>query len=86
MGKVPDGWEESMDYYYFSAELQDGRMLCLSQMTDRRLAMSGQAIDDVSGYFLYELHGKHDTAPVEIIARVPTEEAAFRLREMLNLS
>jgi hypothetical protein len=75
-----------MDYYYFSADLDDGRILCLSQMTDRRLAMSGQTLEDVSGYFLYELQGKDESAPVEIIARVPTEEAAFRLRDMLNLS
>jgi hypothetical protein len=75
-----------MDYYYFSAQLEDGRILCLSQMTDRRLAMSGQTVEDVSGYFLYELHDKDESSPVEIIARVPTEEAAFRLRDMLNLS
>jgi hypothetical protein len=76
-----------MDYYYFSADLEDGRILCLSQMTDRRLALAGQAGEDVSGYFFfYELHGKDESAPVEIIARVPTEEAAFRLRDMLNLS
>lgn len=75
-----------MDYYYFSVDLDNGRTLCLSQLTNRRLVMSGQDIPDASGYFLYELHGKDESAPVEIIAQVMSEEAAFRLRDMFNMT
>lgn len=74
-----------MDGLYFSAPLDDGRTLCLTQLTDRRVAMSPDAIEDTSGYFLYELTGTGDAARVDVIARVETEDAVLRLRTMLNL-
>lgn len=54
-------------------------------MTDRRLSMAAQDVPDTSGYFLYELIGTGETARVEIIARVISDEAIHRLREMLRL-
>lgn len=74
-----------MDGLYFSAPLADGRTLCLAQMTERRAAMALEAIEDTSGYFLYELAGTGDAARVEIIARLADEDAVLRLRTMLAL-
>ena len=74
-----------MDGLYFSAPLADGRTLCLSQMTDRRAAMATHAIEDTSGYFLYELTGTGERASVEVIARLVDEESVLRLRTMLAL-
>lgn len=74
-----------MDGLYFSAELDGERTLCLSLITDRRLSMAGQDLGDTSGYFLYELIGSGESARVEIIARLISEDAIHRLRSMLKL-
>lgn len=74
-----------MEGFYFSAPIDDERTLCLAPMTDRRLAMATEEIRDASGYFLYELNGSGESARVEIIARIVSEDAAYRLRDMLNL-
>jgi hypothetical protein len=78
--------ENTMSDYYFSVNLEGDRMLCVAPMTDRRLGMSGQEIGDSSGYFLYEQQGSGEAASVEIIAKVLTEDAALRLRDMFQMS
>lgn len=75
-----------MSDYYFSVNIDADRTLCLAPLTDRRLGMSGQQIEDLSGYFLYEQHGTGDAASIEIIAKVLTEDAALRLRDMFQMS
>lgn len=47
--------------------------------------MASTEIADPSGYFLFEKRGTGEHAEVEIIARIESEEAAFRLRELLKL-
>lgn len=75
-----------MDDLYFSVSLEDDRVLCLAPLTDRRLEMAGQEIEDTSGYFLYEQRGEGERATVEIIAHVVSAEGALRLRDMFNMS
>lgn len=74
-----------MGEFYFSVPLGDKHALCVAPLSDRRLAMSGQEVADPSGYFLYERRGSGELADVEIIARVVSEEAALRLRDMLKM-
>lgn len=74
-----------MDSLYFSAPIDEERTLCLAPITERRREMASQEIDDPSGYFLYELTGSGESARVEIIARLISEDAVFRLRDMLKL-
>jgi hypothetical protein len=75
-----------MAEFYFSVNLDNERTLCLAPLTDCRIAMAGIDIGDPSGYFLFETRGTGDNAGIEVIARVLTEDAAFRLRDMLNMS
>ena len=75
-----------MDEFYFSIITDSGRKLCLAPLTDRRLAMAGQEIADVTGYFLYEQSGEGETATVEILARVISDEAVSRLRSQFNMA
>lgn len=75
-----------MEAYYFSLALGDERTLCLAPLTERRFAMSGQEIVDRSGYFLFEKRGSGESADVEIIAQVLSEEAALRLRDVLGMT
>jgi hypothetical protein len=75
-----------VDDYYFSLQIDEHRTLCLAPLTDRNIELSGEAIADQSGYFLYEKTGSAEAGNVQIIAQVHTAEAAFRLRDMLRLS
>jgi len=75
-----------MDEFYFSVNIDAGRTLCLAPLTDRRLAMAGQELEDTSGYFLYEQHGEGDFARVEILAHVVSDDAVCRLRSQFNMS
>lgn len=74
-----------MAQLYFSAQLDGETTLCLAPLTERRRNMASTEITDPSGYFLFEKKGPGEHAEVEIIARVESEEAALRLRELLRL-
>jgi hypothetical protein len=74
-----------MSEYYFSAQIDGETTLCISPMTSRRLELSGEEIDDESGHFLYIVRGGAEPREVEILARLATDDAIFRLREMLHL-
>lgn len=71
--------------FYFSAPSCDGGTLCLAPLTERRRLAASSDVPDASGYFLFEQRGRGESAEIEILARVDTEEAALRLREILNL-
>jgi hypothetical protein len=75
-----------MTEYYFSAQVDRETTLCISPMTSRRLELCGEDIDDESGHFLYLLKGGAEPREVEILARLATDDAIFRLREMLGLN
>ena len=74
-----------MAEFYFSVNLDDTRTLCLAPLTDRRIAMSGQEIENAAGYFLFEQSGSGEFANVEIIAHVVSDEAAYKLRDMFRM-
>lgn len=75
-----------MAEFYFSVNLDNDRTLCVAPLTDRKIAMSGQDISDPSGYFLFEQRGSDVFASVEIIAHIASEEAALRMRDILQMS
>lgn len=75
-----------MHEYYFSVDLDDNRTLILTPLTDRWIEMSGDDVLDQSGYFLFEKSGTGESASIEIIAQVFSDEAALRLREMFNMA
>ena len=74
-----------MSEYYFSAKVDSQTTLCIAPITDKRVELSGQEIEDRSGYFLYQTKGDGDPGEVEILARLESEEAALRLKDMLSL-
>lgn len=74
-----------MTEYYFSAQVDSETTLCISPLTNKRIELSGQQIDDPSGYFLYQTRGGVKPCEVEILARFESEEAAFCLKDMLAL-
>lgn len=75
-----------MDDFYFSVNLDNDRTLCLAPLTDRRIEMSGQAIEDSSGYFLYEQRNSEEFGGIEIIARVLNDDGINRLRSIFKMA
>lgn len=74
-----------MGQYFFSSTLGDDRTLFLAPLTERRKQHAGIPIEDTSGYFLFEKHGRGDDAEIKIIARIDSEDAVLRLKDILNL-
>jgi hypothetical protein len=74
-----------MSEYYFSTQTDSETVLCIAPITDKRIELSGEDIGDSSGYFLYETKGGAEPGEVRILARLTSEEAALRLKTMLEL-
>ena len=72
--------------YYLSADLDNETTLCLSPLTDKRLELAGAEMADVSGLFLYTVQRSCQPERVEILARVATEDAVWRLKSMFGLN
>jgi hypothetical protein len=75
-----------MEAYFFSAALDEERTLFLAPLTERRRQRACSELEDASGYFLFEKRGCGDDADIEILARVESDDAALRLRELLRLT
>ncbi len=75
-----------MAHFYFSAKLDSERSLCLSVLSDRLLELISDEDIDPSGYYLYETSGTGCVKSIEILARVPTDDAACRLSAMMGLT
>jgi hypothetical protein len=71
---------------YFSTNLTNDTMLCISTLTDRKAAAAGPDLDSPLGYYLYETSSSGDDADkISIIAKVASEDAALRLRLLLRM-
>jgi len=70
-----------MDEFYFSTNVDNDVTLCISPLTDHKAISAG--IDDKLGYFLYEK--THSNDGVAVIARLHSEEAAYRLSQILGM-
>ena len=74
-----------MEGFYFTVKLDDERTLYLAPLTNRHLA-AAEPLDNIDGYFLFEQRGAGDFADIRIIAHVPTDDGALRLRHMLGMT
>lgn len=74
-----------MSEFYFDAQIERNRTLCLAPLTDRELATAEVSVEDAYGYYLYERIRRGNQEELEIIAHVPTDEAADRLRILLSM-
>jgi hypothetical protein len=74
-----------MAEHYFTTNLDNETTLSIAPLTNRRITLSGQEIEDTSGYFLYETCKSSEPNEVKIIARVLSEDAAFQLSRMLRM-
>jgi hypothetical protein len=75
-----------MSELYFSTNLDNDTVLCLSTLTDRKAAAAGEEIESPLGYYLYETSSSDDADRISILAKVASEDAAMRLRELLGMT
>ena len=75
-----------MASYYFSAPVQNNQALYISALSDFEIELSGETVDDASGYFLYQRSFDTPERPITVLARIQSEEAAFAMSELLNLA
>ena len=75
-----------MAHLYFSAKIDSNRSICLSVLSDKMLEFVTEDDLDPSCYYLYEIFGANGVRSVEILASVPSDEAAMRLSSMMGLS
>jgi hypothetical protein len=74
------------DPYYFSANVDNNRVLCIASLTDRRIEGCCEVLDNISGYFLFETNRAEGPQSTRILARLISEEAAVELSAMLNMT
>ena len=70
---------------FLSVQVDGDTTISVAPLTDRLLEASGQDVEDVSGYFLVERRGSGPSEQVEIMARVLSEDAAFRLAQLFRM-
>jgi hypothetical protein len=69
-----------MRHVLFSARLPDGREICVSPISrDAFEANQADTLGDDTGYFIYEFDAERPSSGIEILAKVASETAAFRL-------
>lgn len=76
--------EESAGELYFSTHIDENVILCISPLTDECALAAGLPSNQL-GYFLYERSSNAETEHCTVIARIESEEAAFRMKNMLGL-
>ena len=74
-----------MNDFYFSANISNSRTLCLAPLTDRHISLTEDSIGDASGYYLFETQETEGLETVEVIAHVVSDDAALKLRDLLDL-
>jgi hypothetical protein len=74
-----------MSELYFSTNLNNETLLCISTLTDRKAAAAGDEIETPLGYYLYETSCSNDADQISILAKVTSEDAALRLRVLLGM-
>ena len=75
-----------MASYYFSAPVQNNQALFISALSDFEIELSGEVLDDASGYFLYQRSYDSPDRPITVLARLHSEEAAFQMSQILSLA
>jgi hypothetical protein len=74
-----------MAAHYFTVSLDNETTLTIAPLTNRSIVLSGETIEDSSGYFLYATRKSEEPNEVRILARIFSDDAAFQLSQMLNM-
>lgn len=71
---------------YFSMNLSNDLMLCISPLSDKRAFAAGPEVQrNPVGYFLYQTSNSGAHEDIAVLARLASEDAAIRLSRILNM-
>ena len=72
--------------YFLSCQKDDGSSLCIAPITSE-IALAHNICEKESvGYFLFQRLYNKSSSDVQILAKLPSEDAAFELGSILGLS
>jgi hypothetical protein len=74
-----------MAKFYFSANIGNDTILCIAPLTDRRQELSGQELEDTSGYFLFEQRLSDGPDSARVLAQI-LSDAIFFLKDKFGMS
>ena len=74
-----------MSEFYFTAQVDEQTRMCVAPLSDEDLELSGESVEDSSGYFLYIATGGIEPSAIEILAQIKSDSAAWRLSQLLGL-
>lgn len=75
-----------MSDYFLSGETLTGERLIIAPITAEVAAAHNMDAADSVGYFLYQKTTRMHNSDVCILAKLPSEDAAFQLGRILGLS
>lgn len=74
-----------MSDYYLSRTLDDGQRMCIAPINSEMAAANNIEPSESVGYYLYKHLNDSHRSDVEILAKIPNEDAAFELGRILGL-
>lgn len=75
-----------MSDYFLSGETRTGQRLVIAPITAEIAAAHDMDRSESVGYFLYQKSADSGSEGVNILARLPSEDAAFELGRILGLT
>lgn len=75
-----------MSDYYLSRDLENGERMYIAPINADMATANNIEAADSCGYYLYKRRSGKHLSDVLILAKLPSEEAAFELGEMLGLA
>lgn len=75
-----------MSDYFLCGETRTGEKLVIAPITADIAAAHNMDASESVGYFLYQRSGQSQNLSVNILAKLPSEDAAFELGRILGLS
>lgn len=73
-----------MQEYYFGVPVSNAKTLCVGPITREEANSVDVSFCDGLGYYLYVADAGDDPASVEVLAKLASEDAAFRLSALLK--
>jgi hypothetical protein len=75
-----------MSDYYLSRDLENGERMFIAPIDAEMAAANNIELAESVGYYLYKRQPNRHRSDVEILAKLPSEEAVFKLGKILGLA
>lgn len=73
-----------MEEYYFDVPVSNSKVLCIGSITREEAEAAASSICDGYGYYLFVANADSPRSPIEVLAKLVSEEAARNLCDSLR--